>query len=72
MLLSSTKQCPRYSTYSASFNQKNNFNYLFKFWLSQVLVLCCCVGLFLGSVSEGYSLVVLRGLLIAVASLDGL
>ena len=24
MLLSSTKQCPRYSTYSASFNQKNN------------------------------------------------
>ena len=40
-----------------------------------VLGLCCCVGLFLVALSSGYCLVVLHGLLIAMASLvaeDGL
>ena len=34
-----------------------------------MLGLCCCLGFFLVAVSQGYTLVVVRGLLIAVASL---
>jgi len=46
---------------------KNKFMYLF---LAE-LGLCCCTGLSLVATSRGYSLVAVRRLLIAVASLVG-
>ena len=41
----------------------------FKFLVIAVLGLCCCLGIFLVATSGGYSLAVVHGLLIVVASL---
>ena len=64
-------RCPNVQAWYVAEDSSLQIFYNFIYLFLAVLALCCCTGFFLVAASGGYSLVALRRLLVAVASLPG-